>query len=75
MKIRVERDIRPLSEFRTSVAAFVKQVRETGRAMILTQRGRGVKAWVDPPNALKSRMPESTVLNSHADPSCHPSRR
>ncbi len=42
MKIRVDQDIRPLSEFRASVAAFVKQVRETGRPMILTQRGRGV---------------------------------
>jgi len=46
-KLRVDEDIRPLSEFRAGVAAFVKQVHESRRPMVLTQRGRGVAVLVD----------------------------
>ena len=40
--LKFDEDIRPLSEFRAGVASFVKQVNETGRPLVLTQRGRGV---------------------------------
>lgn len=40
--IRLDEDIHPLSDFRASVATFVKQVNETRRPLVLTQRGRGV---------------------------------
>lgn len=40
--MKFDEDIRPLSEFRAGVASFVKQVTETGRPLVLTQRGRGV---------------------------------
>jgi prevent-host-death family protein len=43
----MDEDIRPLSEFRASVASFVKQIHETRRPMVLTQRGRGVAVLVD----------------------------
>lgn len=46
-KLRVDEDIRPLSEFRAGVASFVKQVHETRRPMVLTQRGRGVAVLMD----------------------------
>jgi len=46
-KVRVDEDIRPLSEFRAGVASFVKQVHETRRPMVLTQRGRGVAVLMD----------------------------
>ncbi len=46
-KLRVDEDIRPLSEFRAGVASFVKQVRESRRPMVLTQRGRGVAVLLD----------------------------
>ena len=46
-KVRVDEDIRPLSEFRAAVASFVKHIRETRRPMVLTQRGRGVAVLVD----------------------------
>jgi len=36
-----------MSEFRAGVAAFVKQVHETRRPMVLTQRGRGVAVLMD----------------------------
>lgn len=41
-RVRVDEDIRPLSELRADVASFVKQIHETRRPMVLTQRGRGV---------------------------------
>ncbi len=46
-RVRVDEDIRPLSEFRAGVATFVKQIQETRRPMVLTQRGRGVAVLVD----------------------------
>ena len=46
-RVRVDEDIRPLSEFRAGVASFVKQIHETRRPMVLTQRGRGVVVLVD----------------------------
>ncbi|MBT43056.1 MAG: prevent-host-death family protein [Idiomarina sp.] len=46
-RVRVDEDIRPLSEFRAGVARFVKQIHETRRPMVLTQRGRGVAVLVD----------------------------
>lgn len=45
-RIRVDEDIRPLSEFRAEVATFIKQIQETGRPMVLTQHGRGVAVLV-----------------------------
>lgn len=46
-RVHIDEDIRPLSEFRAGVATFVKQVHETRRPMVLTQRGRGVAVLVD----------------------------
>ena len=45
--LKLDEDIRSLSEFRASVASFVKQVNETGRPLVLTQHGRGVAVVVD----------------------------
>ncbi|MDO9557325.1 MAG: type II toxin-antitoxin system Phd/YefM family antitoxin [Coriobacteriia bacterium] len=45
--IKFDEDIRPLSEFRAGVASFVKQVNDSGRPLVLTQRGRGVAVVVD----------------------------
>lgn len=39
-KARPSKDIRPLSEFRASVAGFVEQVQVTQRPLVLTQHGR-----------------------------------
>lgn len=46
-RVRVDEDIRPLSEFRAGVATFVRHIHETRRPMVLTQRGRGVAVLVD----------------------------
>lgn len=47
LRVRVDEDIRPLSEFRAGIATFVKQIHETRRPMVLTQRGRGVAVLVN----------------------------
>jgi prevent-host-death family protein len=39
--MKTTEDIQPLTAFRSNVAAFVEQVRESGRPLILTQHGRG----------------------------------
>ena len=44
--LKVDEDIRPLSEFRAGVASFVRQVNETRRPLVLTQHGRGVAVLV-----------------------------
>lgn len=44
--VRFDEDIRPLSDFRAGMAAVVKQINETGRPVVLTQRGRGVAVLV-----------------------------
>lgn len=46
-RMRVDEDIRPLSEFRAGLASFVKRIHETRRPMVLTQRGRGVAVLMD----------------------------
>ena len=38
----IEEDIRPMSEFRSGMATFIKQVDETGRPLVITQHGKGV---------------------------------
>ena len=45
--LKLDEDIRQLSEFSAGVASFVKQVNETRRPMVLTQHGRGVAVLVD----------------------------
>lgn len=45
--LKLDEDIRPLSEFRAGVASFVKRVNETGRPLVLTQHGRGVAVVLD----------------------------
>ncbi|WP_440997272.1 type II toxin-antitoxin system Phd/YefM family antitoxin [Arhodomonas sp. SL1] len=44
---RFDEDIRPLTEFRSGAASFLRQIHETKRPMVLTQRGRGVAVLVD----------------------------
>ena len=44
---RINEDIRPMSEFRTGIASFLKQIHETKRPLIITQRGKGVAVLLD----------------------------
>lgn len=46
-RIHLDQDIQPLSEFRAGVASFLKQVNETRRPLVITQRGKGVAVVLD----------------------------
>ena len=46
-RIRVDEDIRSMSEFRTGISSFIQQVHETRRPLVITQHGKGVAVLVD----------------------------
>lgn len=45
--INLEKDIKPLSEFRANAATLVKQVKETKRPLVITQHGKSTAVLVD----------------------------
>jgi prevent-host-death family protein len=46
-KIKIDQDIRSLSEVRNGMATFIKQVHDTKRPVIITQHGKGVAVLLD----------------------------
>ena len=46
-RLRIDQDIKPLSEVRTGMASFIKQVHETKRPVVITQHGKGVAVLLD----------------------------
>jgi antitoxin YefM len=46
-RLKIDQDIKPLSEVRTGIANFIKQVRDTKRPVIITQHGKGVAVLLD----------------------------
>lgn len=46
-RIKFDQDIRPMSEFRTGIASFLKQVHDTKRPLVITQHGKGVAVLID----------------------------
>jgi prevent-host-death family protein len=46
-RLKIDQDIKPLSEIRKDIANFIKQVRDTKRPMIITQHGKGVAVLMD----------------------------
>ncbi len=46
-RTKLDEDIKPLSEFRANAAALLQRVRETGRPLVLTQRGHSAAVVVD----------------------------
>ncbi|MBA3016309.1 MAG: type II toxin-antitoxin system Phd/YefM family antitoxin [Proteobacteria bacterium] len=45
--MKIDQDIRPMSEFRTGIASFLKQVHDTKRPLVITQYGKGVAVLLD----------------------------
>jgi len=41
-KLKIDQDIRSLSEVRNAMASYIKQVHDTKRPVIITQHGKGV---------------------------------
>jgi antitoxin YefM len=46
-RLRLDQDIQPLSEFRSSVASYIRQINETRRLLVITQHGKGVAVLLD----------------------------
>ncbi len=46
-KIKFDQDIIPLSEVRNGIATYIKQIHETKRPLIITQRGKSAAVLVD----------------------------
>ena len=46
-RLKIDQDIRPMSEFRTGIASFLKQIHETKRPLVITQHGKGVAVLLD----------------------------
>ena len=46
-KIRIDQDIKSLSEVRSGMANFIKQVHDTKRPLVITQHGKGVAVLLD----------------------------
>jgi antitoxin YefM len=44
---RLDTDIKPVSEFRANAADLIEQVRNSGRPLILTQRGHSAAVLLD----------------------------
>ena len=46
-RIRLDTDIKPVSEFRANAAELIEHVRATGRPLVLTQRGQSAAVVLD----------------------------
>ena len=46
-RTRLDEDIRPVTEFRENAASLIRQVQETKRALVLTQRGHSAAVLLD----------------------------
>lgn len=44
---KLDRDIKPVSEFRANAAELIEQVRNTRRPLVLTQRGHSAAVLLD----------------------------
>ena len=46
-RLKINQDIKPLAEVITGIASFIKQVHDTKRPVVITQRGKGVAVLID----------------------------
>lgn len=46
-RLRIDQDIRSMSEFRTGIASFLKQVHDTKRPLVITQHGKSAAVLLD----------------------------
>ncbi len=45
--LRIDQDIKPLSEVRNGMATYIKQIHDTKRPLIITQRGKSAAVLID----------------------------
>ena len=46
-RLRINEDIRSMSEFRAGIASFLKQIHDTKRPLVITQHGKGIAVLLD----------------------------
>ena len=46
-RLKIDKDIKPLSEVRTGIANIIKQVHDTKRPVVITQHGKSVAVLLD----------------------------
>ena len=46
-RLKLEEDVKPLSEFRANAAALLEQVHQTGRPLLITQHGKSAAVLLD----------------------------
>ena len=46
-RIKLDSDIRPLSDFRANVASIIEEVRKTKRPIVITQHGKSAAVMLD----------------------------
>jgi len=46
-RLHFDQDIQPLSDFRAGAASFIRQINETRRPILITQRGKSVAVVID----------------------------
>ena len=46
-RLKIDQDIKPLSEVRNGMTNFIKQVHDTKRPVVITQHGKGVAVLLD----------------------------
>lgn len=46
-KLKIDQDIRSMSEVRNAMASYIKQIHDTKRPVIITQHGKGVAVLLD----------------------------
>ncbi len=46
-RLKIDQDIKPLSEVRIGIANIIKQVRDTKRPVVITQHGKSVAVLLD----------------------------
>ncbi|MCK5193885.1 MAG: type II toxin-antitoxin system Phd/YefM family antitoxin [Desulfobulbaceae bacterium] len=46
-RLRIDQDIRSMTEVRSSIASFLKQVHDTKRPLIITQHGKSAAVLLD----------------------------
>ena len=61
----LDKDILPVSEFRTNTAAFLKQIKKTKRPIVLTQHGRSAVVLLDISEYMKLSKANITQDNNN----------
>lgn len=46
-RLKIDEDIKPLSDIRTGIAKYIKQVHDTKRPVVITQHGKSVAVLLD----------------------------